>query len=67
MAQPVVVVLEAVEVHHQQPNARCVGRVGVRVLEQLRQVLLEGPVVAESGQRIGLGADAHRLVRLRIA
>ena len=41
VAELVVVVLEAVEVHHQQPDARRVRRVRVRVLEQLREIALE--------------------------
>ena len=68
MAVPVVVGLEGVEVHHQHRQAPGLGgRARRRSLDLPAELQLEGTVVAEPGERIGLGSLAHGVMRIRVA
>ena len=67
MAVPVVVGLEAVEIHHQHRQlAGAAARVRIDAVDQLAEVALEGAVVPQPGERIGLGAVAQGLVRIGV-
>ena len=61
MAARVVERLEAVEVEHHHRE-----RLAVAGLEPVAQLALEGPVVAQPGQRVEVGPDLDRAVRLGV-